>query len=122
MSDSDGKRASMTLGIVSPTITQKATMPPNALYSVSSCPARARPVYAQEPLRQRDGHQARLAKAVLHRGLEGVGAAELRVDDDQADGPVDDDGEADEQERARDEAGVAEGVGLANDAGASGTC
>lgn len=31
MSDKDGKRESMTLGIVSPTITQNATMPPNAL-------------------------------------------------------------------------------------------
>lgn len=35
MSDKAGKRASMTLGIVSPTITQKATMPPNALLCVS---------------------------------------------------------------------------------------
>jgi hypothetical protein len=31
MSLSEGNNESMTLGIVSPTMTQKATMPPNAL-------------------------------------------------------------------------------------------
>ena len=31
MSDKDGKSAAITLGIVSPMITQKATMPPKAL-------------------------------------------------------------------------------------------
>lgn len=33
ISDRDGKKESMTLGMVSPTITQNATMPPNALSS-----------------------------------------------------------------------------------------
>lgn len=31
MSDKDGKSAAITLGIVSPMMTQKATMPPKAL-------------------------------------------------------------------------------------------
>lgn len=34
MSDRDGKSAAITLGIVSPMITQKATMPPKALEGV----------------------------------------------------------------------------------------
>lgn len=34
MSANDGNKASITLGIVSPTMTQNATIPPNALYSV----------------------------------------------------------------------------------------
>jgi len=58
MSEREGNRASMTLGIVSPTMTQKATMPPNALYSVRTCPVRFDFSYAQEPLRQRNGHQS----------------------------------------------------------------
>ena len=36
MSDNEGKRESKTRGIVSPTMTQKATMPPNALQSVNT--------------------------------------------------------------------------------------
>jgi hypothetical protein len=121
MSDREGKRASMTLGIVSPTMTQNATMPPNALCSVRMSPMHLQALYVQQPLRQRDGHQPRPAKTVLHRRLEGVGAAKLRVDDNQAYGPVYDDGEADEQQRAGDEAGVADGVRLADDAGSSAT-
>ena len=34
-SRSEGKKPTMTCGIVSPTITQKAIMPPNALHPVS---------------------------------------------------------------------------------------
>jgi uncharacterized Fe-S radical SAM superfamily protein PflX len=33
----EGKKADMTLGTVSPTMTQKATMPPNALGRVRVC-------------------------------------------------------------------------------------
>jgi hypothetical protein len=37
MWSSDGKRAAMTCGIVSPIIMQKATMPPNALEYPDQC-------------------------------------------------------------------------------------
>jgi hypothetical protein len=122
ISDREGNKASMTLGIVSPTMTQKATMPPNALYSVRTCPVNLDCLYAQEPLRQRNGNQSRPAKAVLHGSLKGVGPTELRVYDYQADGPVYDDCEANEEESASDEACVADGVGLADDASASAMC
>jgi hypothetical protein len=36
ISDNEGNKESKTLGIVSPTITQKATMPPNALHTVNT--------------------------------------------------------------------------------------
>jgi hypothetical protein len=36
MSDNEGNSESRTRGIVSPTITQKATMPPNALHTVNT--------------------------------------------------------------------------------------
>lgn len=77
------------------------------------------PVHIQYPLRQRNGHQARLAEAVLDGGLERVGAAELRVDDYELYGPVDGHGETNEKEGACDEARVVEGIGLAYDACAS---
>jgi hypothetical protein len=56
---------------------------------------------------------------MLYGSLEGVGTTELRVDDDQANSPVDNDCEADEKHGACNEARVAEGVGLTDDAGAS---
>jgi hypothetical protein len=56
---------------------------------------------------------------MLHGSLEGIGAAELRVDDDESNSPVDHDGEANEENGACNETCVADGVGLANDAGAS---
>lgn len=71
------------------------------------------------PLGDGDGNEARAAKAVLDGALEAVGAAQLAVDDNEADGPVDDDGQADEEDNAREQAGVAEGVGLADDARAN---
>ena len=37
MSAREGNRESKTLGIVSPIMTQKATMPPKALYAVNAC-------------------------------------------------------------------------------------
>jgi hypothetical protein len=36
MSDNAGNRESRTRGMVSPTMTQKATMPPNALHAVNT--------------------------------------------------------------------------------------
>ena len=51
MSDREGNSESMTLGIVSPIITQKATMPPKALYAVNTCASRYHRADVQEPLR-----------------------------------------------------------------------
>lgn len=118
MSSSEGNKALMTLGMESPTMTQKATMPPKALHHVSRGMPNITP-YLQKPLCQRNSHEPRLAKAVLYRSLERVGPAELGVYDNQADGPVDNDGHANEEDGACDEAGVAKGIGLANDASAS---
>lgn len=59
---------------------------------------------------------------MLNRSLERVGPAELRVYDYEANGPVHDDGEADEEEGAGNEACIADGVWLADDAGASAIC
>lgn len=49
---------------------------------------------------------------MLYRGLKGVGAAELRIYDDQANRPVHDDCEGDEEDSACHEACVPDGVGL----------
>jgi hypothetical protein len=119
VSDRDGNNASMTFGIVSPTMTQKATMPPNALESVSAYSIRATPCHIQHPLCQRYGHQTRPPKAMLHGSLERVCAAEFRVDDDQADGPVHNDCKGDEENGACDEASLTEGVGLSDDSSTS---
>ena len=47
-----GNNEFMTLGIVSPMIMQKATMPPKALYAVNICVFRCHEDDVQEPLRQ----------------------------------------------------------------------
>ncbi|KAJ2978435.1 hypothetical protein NUW58_g7499 [Xylaria curta] len=69
----------------------------------------------ESPLGDADGDQSGFPEAVLDGALEAAGAAELAVDDDEADRPVDDDRQADEQHDARDEAGVLEGVRLSDD-------
>jgi hypothetical protein len=79
-------------------------------------------MHVQQPLRQRNRYQPRPPKAVLYCRLEGIGTAELGVYDDESNGPVYNDCKADEEDSACDEAGVAEGVGLADDAGASAVC
>jgi hypothetical protein len=56
---------------------------------------------------------------MLHGSLERVCAAQLRVDDYQADSPVHHNCQADEENGACDEAGVADGVGLSNDTSTS---
>lgn len=48
----EGNIESKTLGIVSPTTTQNATMPPKALYAVNTLAATSRRVNIQEPLRE----------------------------------------------------------------------
>jgi hypothetical protein len=52
MSANEGNSESKTLGIVSPTTTQNATMPPNALYAVNTLAPTWRKVNIQEPLRE----------------------------------------------------------------------
>lgn len=100
MSDREGNKASSTLGMVSPTMTQNATIPPKALYDqhLPRCPLH--PLYVQYPLGQRNGNEPRLAKAMLDSRLERVGAAQFRVDDYKLDSPIDGHGEADQEESA----------------------
>lgn len=59
---------------------------------------------------------------MLYRRLEGIGAAELGIYDNEADGPVDDNGEANEEGGACDEACVAESVRLADNTSAAVPC
>jgi hypothetical protein len=122
MSLSEGNIASMTLGIVSPTMTQKATMPPNALQGISTSWQMQVVLHVQQPLRQRYRDQPRLSETMLDGGLERVGATELRVYNDKANGPVDDDSQADQEDCAGDETGISNGVWLANNAGTSVLC
>lgn len=53
---------------------------------------------------------------MLHRGLEGVGATELRIDDDELDGPVYGNGQGYEENDAREHSCLSKSVGLAYDA------
>ena len=94
----DGKVAAKTCGIVSPTMMQKASMPPNALYMLVGVLVGPAGLRLQGPLGDGDGNEARPAIAVFHGGLEGVCAAELRICDNEADGPVHRDGEGYEQD------------------------
>jgi hypothetical protein len=119
ISSSEGKSAASTRGIVSPTMTQKAIMPPNALSKSQARQAAVLMTDSQHPLRQRNGDQARLAKTVFYRRLEGIGAAELGVDDNEPDGPVHRYSQTDKEHRACDKTCVAEGIRLADNACAS---
>ena len=56
---------------------------------------------------------------MLHGSLKRIGATELRVYDNKADSPVDHDSQSNEESGAGDKAGVADCVGLPNDASAS---
>lgn len=122
VSDREGNKASNTLGIVSPTMTQKAIMPPNALSSQHLPELPYFWVYIQYPLRQRNCHQPRLPETVLDSRLERIGAAEFRIDDYELDRPINGYGEADEEESACDEASIVEGVRLADDSCSSANC
>lgn len=97
MSSSEGNIESKTFGIVSPIITQKATMPPKALCVVNKCVSICYRADVQEPLREGYSHEPGFPKAVLYRRLEGIRPAELRVYDNESNRPVYDDCEADEQ-------------------------
>lgn len=115
MSSREGNIESKTFGIVSPTITQKATMPPKALYAVNTCASRYDRIDVQEPLREGYSHEPGFPKAVLYRRLERIRPAELRVYDNESNCPVYDDCEADEQSGSCQQAGIADSVRLAND-------
>lgn len=56
---------------------------------------------------------------MLYCRLERIGAAELRVDHNQTDRPVNNDREPNEKNGACEKTSVSEGVGLSNDAGAA---
>lgn len=73
----------------------------------------------QGPLGDGDGDESRLAEATLDRRLEGIGAAQLGINHNEADRPVHGNGQRHKQDDAREEAGLAKGVGLANDTGAA---
>lgn len=122
ISDREGNRASSTVGIVSPTMTQKATIPPNALHNQHLPVHKDYPMYVQYPLRHRNGYKTRPAKAMFDGRLERIGTAELRVDDYQLDSPVNDYSESNEEEGACNEASVAKSVGLPDDACSSALC
>lgn len=79
---------------------------------------RHHPPKRKRPLRKAYDQQSPSAEAELHGSLERVPARHLRVDDDQPDGPVDDDGEDDEEREARGQAGFLERVRLPDDPGA----
>ena len=71
MSDKDGNRAAITLGMVSPMITQKATMPPKALEERQSALAILEVrICIQCPLGDGDRNKSGGAKAVLHCSIQ----------------------------------------------------
>lgn len=71
MSDKDGNSAAITLGIVSPMITQKATMPPKALKERQSVLALLEVrLCIQCPLGDGNRNKSGCAKAVLHSSIE----------------------------------------------------
>lgn len=72
----------------------------------------------KHPLRNADGNESRPPKAVLHRALKAAGAAQLAVDDDEADGPVHHNRQSNEEQRARQQARLPHCIWLADDAGA----
>ena len=119
MSAKEGNIESKTLGIVSPTTTQKATIPPKALYAVNTLGCTCRKVNIQEPLRERYRYQPRFPKTMLYRSLERIGAAELGIDDDEPYSPVYHDGKTDEEGGACQEACIANSVWLADDTSSS---
>lgn len=52
---------------------------------------------------------------MFYSGLKGIGATELRVRDYEPDGPVYEHRKAHKEQHARDQAGLAQSIGLAND-------
>ena len=111
--------------MVSPTIMQNATIPPNALFHSGQCFALRHDLdtaHLQCPLRHGNGNQPRLAKAVFNRTLKRVGPAKLGVDYDELDCPVDGDCKGDQEEYAGEESGLEERVRLTDDAGSTMQC
>ena len=70
-SDKDGKSAAITLGIVSPMMTQKATMPPKALKGAQLVLALFETRFCiQGELSDGDRNESRGAKAVFHSSIQ----------------------------------------------------
>lgn len=95
---------------------QKASMPPKALrksqlYHLGS----GEEFHSQSPLRDRYRDEPVLAETMLHRGLERVRTAELRVNDNQPDRPVDRNRQSDEENQARHHARLTHCVWLSDD-------
>jgi hypothetical protein len=68
------------------------------------------------PLCDRDSDQTGLAKAVLHGALERVRARQLAVDDNESDGPVDGDGQTNQEYDTHGQACLTERIRLTDDA------
>ena len=68
--DREGKSAAITLGIVSPMMTQKATMPPKALKIAQSASALIEVCFCiQGELGDGNCNESRSAKAMLHSSV-----------------------------------------------------
>lgn len=106
----------MTWGMVSPTMMQKAIMPPKALGMLTISTRRVgNGDGLQGPLGNGNGNKAGFSKAMLDCCLEGIGTAELRICDDQTNGPINSDGQDDEEDDTCKQTGLAKGIRLAND-------
>ena len=93
----------MTCGMVSPTMIQKASMPPKALAEVSArSDFRSRSASLQGPLSDGYRDQTRLAKA------------QFRVDNNKAYSPIHSHCKGDKQYDTSEQTSLTESVGLAN--------
>ena len=81
-------------------------------------PKRHHAAERKRPLGNGNRNQASPPETVLHCSLEAVTPAQLAIDDDQADRPIHRDCQADQQHHAREQARLAQGVRLPDDAGA----
>lgn len=73
----------------------------------------------KRPLRETNRNKPGAAETMCNGGLKGVRATHLGVEDNEADGPVDSQGEEAEEEDTGDKTGLREGVGLADDSRAN---
>lgn len=73
------------------------------------------PSKGESPLSDRDCDQAGLAETVLHSGLERIGSTQFGVLDNQANRPIDSDGQHEQEDNAGQEACLFECVWLSND-------
>lgn len=86
-------------------------------YAITNNDAKSNhPPKRKGPLSHTDSDQARFPKAVLHRSLEAIPATELAIYDDEANCPIDRDGQDHQQDDAGQQPRLLERVWLADDA------